>query len=307
MIIYFNRIPVNSPWGGGNQFLQSMIDFFKIKGHTVVHDLVPNIDWIFTIDPRPREQGVGINEIHNYKLKNPNVKIFYRVNECDKRKNTHGMDELIYHMISISDKVVFISDWLKKYFFRLGVNKESHIITNGCNHDHFYPKDHSGFTEKIKLVTHHWSDNWLKGFDIYQKIDEYISNNPECPFDFYYIGNHNNSYKPNSTKLISPTCGKELGDLLRQFDLYVTASRWEPGGMHHIEAASCGLPILYHKDGGGINELASLHGEEFGDFEEFLYKFNILKSNYLKYRNEINYDNLSSYTCCEKFYNLICN
>lgn len=306
MIIYFNRLPLKSPWGGGNQFLQSMIDCFTSKGHTVVHDLVPDIDWIFTIDPRPREQGVGINEIYNYKLKNPNVKILYRVNECDKRKNTQGMDELIYQMTVISDKVVFISDWLKNYFPDLGLNKESDVITNGCNHDHFYPVDHSGLEKKIKLVTHHWSDHWLKGFDIYQKIDQYILDNPECPFEFYYIGNHNNSYKPTSTNLIPPACGKELGDLLRKFDVYVTASRWEPGGMHHIEAASCGLPILYHEDGGGINELASLHGEIFRDFEGFLSKFNLLVATYKEYRGKINYDNLSSTTCCEKFYNLMC-
>ena len=125
-------------------------------------------------------------------------------------------------------------------------------------------------------------------------------------FEFYYIGNHNNSYKPTSTNLISPACGKKLGELLRQFDVYVTASRWEPGGMHHIEAASCGLPILFHEEGGGINELASLHGEIFKDFQSFLYKFNLLTSDYKKYRDKINYNNLSSETCCEKFYNLIC-
>ena len=26
-----------------------------------------------------------------------------------------------------------------------------------------------------KLVTHHWSDNWNKGFDIYKRIDDSIS------------------------------------------------------------------------------------------------------------------------------------
>ena len=42
--------------------------------------------------------------------------------------------------------------------------------------------------------------------------------------------------------------------------MYLTASLWEPGGMHHIEAAQCGLPVIYHENGGGIVEVASLYG-----------------------------------------------
>ena len=25
---------------------------------------------------------------------------------------------------------------------------------------------------KLKIVTHHWSGNWMKGFDIYEKLDQ---------------------------------------------------------------------------------------------------------------------------------------
>ena len=30
--------------------------------------------------------------------------------------------------------------------------------------------------------------------------------------------------------------------------------------MHHIEGAQCGLPVIYHEDGGGIVEGASRYG-----------------------------------------------
>jgi len=52
---------------------------------------------------------------------------------------------------------------------------------------------------------------------------------------------------------------------LRQCHVYLTASRWEPGGMHHVEGAQCGLPVLYHEDGGGIVELASRYGIGYRD------------------------------------------
>src|SRR5262249_19545736 len=61
---------------------------------------------------------------------------------------------------------------------------------------------------------------------------------------------------------------RALAGLLRQCHGYVTASRWEPGGMHFIEGAQCGLPVAYHEDGGGIVELASRFGVGFrGDVQ----------------------------------------
>jgi hypothetical protein len=35
--------------------------------------------------------------------------------------------------------------------------------------------------------------------------------------------------------------------------------------MHHIEGAQCGLPIIYHEDGGGIPELGKEYGISFRD------------------------------------------
>jgi hypothetical protein len=35
--------------------------------------------------------------------------------------------------------------------------------------------------------------------------------------------------------------------------------------MHHVEGAQCGLPVLYHEDGGGIVETASRYGIGYRD------------------------------------------
>ena len=46
-----------------------------------------------------------------------------------------------------------------------------------------------------------------------------------------------------------PVAGRELASELRDADLYVTGAVNESAGMHHIEAALCGLPILYVDSG----------------------------------------------------------
>jgi glycogen synthase len=59
--------------------------------------------------------------------------------------------------------------------------------------------------------------------------------------------------------------GPPLAAKLRECHLYLTASRWEPCGMHHVEGAQCGLPLVYHEDGGGIVEAGRRYGVGFRD------------------------------------------
>ena len=36
--------------------------------------------------------------------------------------------------------------------------------------------------KKVNIVTHHWSDNYLKGFDVYDKLDEFVKENNDFTF-----------------------------------------------------------------------------------------------------------------------------
>ena len=44
--------------------------------------------------------------------------------------------------------------------------------------------------KKIKIVTHHWSSNYLKGMDIYKQLDELLLHDEwGSKLEFTYIGN----------------------------------------------------------------------------------------------------------------------
>ena len=64
----------------------------------------------------------------------------YRINECDKRKNTNYVDRFIFKTNKIADETVFISNWLAEYFIEKGFNKSYKVIYNGCNPNHYYPE-----------------------------------------------------------------------------------------------------------------------------------------------------------------------
>jgi glycosyltransferase involved in cell wall biosynthesis len=306
--ILINRKIVTGPYGGGNNFLKSIHDFLLSKNHCIVYDLShKDIDLIIMHDPRYDELGISVNEIAAYKRAFPKTRVLHRINECDARKGTNDVDKLLMISNSIADETVFISKWLEEYFTSRGFNKRSNVIYNGCNSSYFYPKNNlekSSLDYPVKIVTHHWSDNWMKGFDAYQYLDEICKKNPQ-KYQFTYVGRYAKQYSPVATKLVEPLHGKELGDELRKHDVYITASRWEPCGMHHIEGAASGLPILYHSEGGGIVEGCQNHGMAFSNVEEIITKLDDLLENYSSVRSKIDYEFLSIDRCIKDYYSII--
>ena len=159
MKVFFNREEKFTPYGGGSQFITAMARKFRQNGHQVTFHLEEDVDLIFMIDPRPGGIGYSVNHIIQHKLNHPNVKILHRINECDARKNTNFMDNILIESAKHVDCVIFISQWLKDYFTQKGMNtNDCDVIYNGCDTSHFFPRKEIDSKTKTKIVTHHWSD-----------------------------------------------------------------------------------------------------------------------------------------------------
>jgi hypothetical protein len=115
--------------------------------------------------------------------------------------------------------------------------------------------------------------NWNKGFEYYILLDSYMEKTKwKDKIEFTYIGNIPKNVKFKNSKLIAPLAGQDLAKEIKKNHLYITGSANEPSGNHHIEAAQCGLPILY-LNSGGIPEYCEGFGIMFNnknDFEEVL-------------------------------------
>ena len=254
--ILINRKPVEGPWGGGNNFVRALHEYSFKNGYVPVNQFQEDIDLIFMIDPRYDELGISANEIAQYKSYKPDTKVVYRINECDARKGLVGdIDPVIQSCSQITDLCVFISDWIKDYHVKnqWGCTNNA-VIYSGTNKSHFRATEKIN-NGKINLVTHHWSDNPLKGHDIYQKIDEWLVDNPE--FTFTYIGRSHGEL--NNSTMIPPTFGQDLGDLLSSYDVYISASRFDPGPNHIIESLACEIPTYAHTESGGAVEMVGEH------------------------------------------------
>ena len=85
------------PWGGGNLFISNLKRYLEAKGNDVIFNLFdPDIDIILILDPRMLSESVlySTKEIEFYKKNiNNNCKVVHRINECDERKETSGINE----------------------------------------------------------------------------------------------------------------------------------------------------------------------------------------------------------------------
>ena len=269
-LISFNMKPVRGPWGGSSPFVQQMTTWLKGWGCRICYDLRPGVDLIVLIDPRKASnKPYDTKDIRRYRQQYPTTRVLHRVNECDARKGTDFMDAMLEDASSVADVSVFISEWLRDYFVEKGFdpNRPHEVIYNGADPAVFHPVARRGLDPErpMRLITHHWSNHWMKGFDVYQEVDHMIAEGKLPNTQLVVVGRWPEELTWKTAETHPACSGKKLARLLRTGDVYLTASRREPCGMHHVEGAQCGLPLLYHEDGGGIPEAGRRYGIGFTD------------------------------------------
>ena len=287
---------VEGPWGGGNLFFRNFINYFNNLGNEVINDLShDDIDIILLTDPRKDSVSSSFThkDIEQYlKYVNNEALVVQRINECDERKSTQGLNDFYINANKVADHTIFVSSWISNIYKNLGINEnKSSVFLGGGDSAVFNSENKIRWDkkEKVRLVTHHWSNNRNKGFEIYSQLDSILNKEPyKSNIEFTYIGNFPEGLKLENIKLIPPMYGDSLAGELKKYHIYVTASLNEPSGNHHIEAAQSRLPILY-MDSGGIPEYCEGFGVSY-NFENLEEKINELIDNYDDY-----FDKLLSY------------
>ena len=267
------------PWGGGNQFGHALAAYLRSKHIEVCFDLGdPDIDIILLIEPR-RELRISAYSDHDIVkyilLTGSRAIVVHRINECDERKGTSGVNERLRQATRCADYAVFVSEWLRDlHLSQKFPCREYTVIRNGPDPAIFSPEGYKVWDgkEPLRLVTHHWSSHPMKGFDLYKHIDDLLGMEAfKNRISYTYIGNLPKGFSFKRVHCLPPLNSHELARELRRHHVYVTASRNEPGPHHPIEAACCGLPILYLQSG-ALPEYCNGFGISFtdADFDEKL-------------------------------------
>lgn len=278
---------INSAWGGGNQFAKLLIDYLYSHSVQVCTDLSPNdLDIILLIEPdkRLKISAYDHNDIKRYlRRKNPNCIVVHRINNTSRARDDKEEKYNKFRIRAnedVADHTVFISNWVYRQYTQSGYNSPwFSIIYNGAQKPVDLSSSKPVSRDILSIVTHHWSNNYNKGFDIYERLDKLLSHEEfSSKIRFTYIGRWNDSVPLENTKHIEPLFGDDLLSELSRHDVYLTASLNESAGMHHIEASLCGLPLLY-RNSGALPEYCDGFGLMF-DSEDFGEKLMEMANNY---------------------------
>ena len=295
--LFINFKPDNTKaYGGGNITTYYIEKYFKnkYKNFKITYELQDSINLYLIIDPFKdnKFKKYSLEEVINHRNTNNNSgKIIIRVNDCDiTRPNIHpsrSREKVIIKNNNEINYYIFNSQFIKNHYKKFINVKNSEVIYNGCDTSIFYPK---GYIKPVKfrVVTHHWSNNMNKGYQMYYDLWSYLikSNN----YEFVFIGkNVPEMFK--EVPITGPYVGLELSNTIRNCHIYITDSIYDSCPNHVIEAISCGLPILFRKHEGGAKELCELFpkkiGESYSNLEELVEKLVMIRKNYTEYKSNV--------------------
>jgi hypothetical protein len=186
---------------------------------------------------------------------------------------THGKPDLFNRVIettTLSDFVIFPSEWSRN---QLSLPTEKTVvITNAPSQKFFVTGQKKDYRGTLEIVTHHWSDNVMKGFEVYREVDKFCQSSAG-DFRFTYVGRKPASFSP--VNLVPPQDITGLVYNLSKAHVYLTASQQEAGANHVLEAMAMKLPVLYHSGGGSIVEYCAGRGFSYDSVDQL---FDILKN-----------------------------
>jgi hypothetical protein len=261
MKIWINYKFKDHAWGGGNQFLKALAN-----------------EWAKTdlLAATPHDaDAILFNSHHDIldviclKKRYPTKAFVHRVDgpEIIWREGDDSIDKFVFRINQlVADATIFQSRWSRSACLQMELKPSAHetVILNAPDNAKFFDKpcgmDHSSGI--IKLVATGWARSENKGFEVYEWLDQNLC---KGRFAFSYIGRVNEKF--NLSNVIGPVDSHKLGDLLRQQDIYITASRNDPCSNSLIEAMHCGLPAVA-LNSGGHPEIVGKGGLLFDEKEE---------------------------------------
>jgi len=274
-----------NPWGGGNQFLKALKKEFIKKG---IYEKNLERAEIILFNSYPFNAEYFFNEIFQIKIKCPQKVIIYRLDGPIflYRSNDKKIDKIIILFNALlTDGIVFQSNWCKQKNKKLfGISSKYETVIHNAPDSEIFNKDSKkefNLNNKIKLIATSWSSNWKKGFDIYKYLDENLD---FSRYEMTFIGNSPVEFK--NIKDIKPVSSEKLAELLKEHDIYITASQNDPCSNSLIEALFCNLPAVALNEG-GHPELIQKGGELFRGKEDVIQKIKKVVQDYHYYQSQI--------------------
>jgi glycosyltransferase involved in cell wall biosynthesis len=249
------------PYGGSNQFLLALRGELERRGFRVGENLIARSTRACLLN------SYVFDEEALRELRHPGCRVVHRVD--GPLSEYRGFDDGTDHYIAevnaeLADATVVQSR------YSLEANEERGfafvnpvVIPNAVDPAIFRPAAaRSALGRRVRLISTSWSDNPNKGAETYRWLEQRLDWDR---FEWTFVGRSPVSFEQIRT--LPPVGSEELAGILREHDVYVTASRHEPCSNALLEALACGLPAVYRASGGNA-ELVGEGGVPFTEDDE---------------------------------------
>lgn len=278
------------PAGGGHQFLRALWRATEARGLRVENNSISRTTRAcllnsFNFDPNRLRRLRRNSILYVHRVDGP-IDVY--------RGYDQGVDRQIWQINQqFADKTIFQSRYSLEKHLALGLEFKNPIVAlNAVDPTIFHANNRIPFSRKRKfrIVAASWSDNPKKGAPVYAWLDEHLDWER---FEFTFVGRSPVGY--NHIRIVLPVPSRELANILRQNDIYLTASQNDPCSNSLLEALNCGLPAIYLKSG-GHPEIVKDAGLGFESAEEIPALLEQLVDHYETYQTQINLPSIQTIT-----------
>ena len=290
-------------WGGGNQFLRSLVHELSATGHHVTSrptsrtEIVLLNAFLYARGKQLRPNQIArlgrtgnTTVLRNlvaklalgHQTRTPPI-LVHRVDGVPELGRGHRTpaDDVQPAVNRLTDHTIFQSQFCKRTFAsHCGFTPESScIILNGVDPTMFFPDSSNDWTDgPIRLIAVSWSSNPRKGFATVADVSRLPG------VEMTFVGNWCPDVDPANVKLAGVLQSAEVAGLLRSSHAMLHAAWHEPSANAVMEAMACGLPIIY-RDSGGNRELAGDYGVPI--HEDLPKTLDSLRHRYVKLRRKV--------------------
>lgn len=250
------------PSGGGNQFLSGLVRELEARGLRVERNTISATtraclfnSFNFDFERLRLLARAGCRMVH--RVDGP-IGVY--------RGFDDGTDERIADVNRrLAQATIFQSEYSRRRHEELGIELVNPVVIhNAVDPLVFHPEGRTPFEpeRRVRVIAVSWSDNPNKGGAVYKRLEELLD---WSRYEFTFVGRTAVPFERART--IPPVGSNEVAELLRNHDVFVTASRHEACPNALLEALACGLPTLY-VDSGAHPELVGGAGLPFDDADE---------------------------------------
>jgi glycosyltransferase involved in cell wall biosynthesis len=252
------------PAGGGHQTLRALLSELRRRGVRVE---------LHTISPSSRAVlfnsfNFDFDRLRLLAARRDGVRMVHRVGAVTSlyRGFDDGTDARVAAINrELADATLAISHATIEMYRSIGIELvDPRVVYNACDDSIFHPQGRASFgrDRRVRLISVSWSDNANKGAPVFRWLEEQLD--PDR-YELTFVGNSQIRFE--RARHVSPQPLRELAELLRAHDVFITATAHDAYSNALVEALSCGLPALY-LDSGGSREAVKEAGFAFTDREQ---------------------------------------